>query len=220
MKKTAIILGASGATGTELVKILLDDSRYSSIKLFSRRPNTIQHEKVIEYVGNLFELEKFTEEFTANEVYCCIGTTQKQTPNKETYQKIDFGIPVTAAKLAKKNNISTFLVMSSIGANINSNAFYTKTKGEMEQAIQEFQIQNTYIFRPSVLIRKSKEKRILETLFVKILTIVNYLLFGKFKKYRSIKSITVAKTMIAIANSNSNKQLFLSDEIESIANKI
>lgn len=216
MGKTAIIIGATGATGNHLLRLLLLDKRYDSIKLFSRSSCKINHPKIKEYLGNLFELEKQIEEFTADEVFCCIGTTKKQTPDESIYRKIDFGIPVTAAKIAKQNKIPKFLVMSSMGANSKSNAFYTRTKGEMEESISNFKIASTYIFRPSLLIRNSKETRILESIGASFMKATNFLFLGSLKKYRAIKTITVASAMIEVANSKLESSLFLSDEIQKL----
>ena len=88
MGKTAIILGASGLTGSILLKKLLEDKRYESVKIFSRNPVRIRHSKLIEFTGNLLELKSFKKDFFADEVYCCIGTTAKKTPDKELYKKL------------------------------------------------------------------------------------------------------------------------------------
>ena len=113
MKKTAIILGASGLTGGLLLKKLIVDDRYESINLFSRSSIKGLPNKVKQYIGDLLELEQFKNDFTGDEVYCCIGTTAKKTPDKSLYRDIDYGIPVAAAKLAKANRINTFLVIFS-----------------------------------------------------------------------------------------------------------
>ena len=218
MGKTAIIIGATGATGKDVLKLLLKDNRYDKIKLFSRTTIGIKDSKVEEHVGNLFELNQFTEDFTGNEVYCCIGTTKKQTPDENIYRKIDFGIPLATAKLAQKNGISTILIMSSLGANANSTVFYTKTKGEMENEVSKTFIKRIFIFRPSLLIRKTKESRVLETISGYIMTFIGFLLLGRLKKYRAIKTETVALAMIRIANSKEESKLFLSDEIQYLGN--
>ncbi|WNH10310.1 NAD(P)H-binding protein [Thalassobellus suaedae] len=147
MKKTAIILGATGLTGHVLLEKLLKDDRYETIKLFSRTKIEGLPNKVKQFIGNLLELDQFKADFTADEVYCCIGTTAKKTPNKTLYKQIDYGIPVTAAKLSKENNIPTFLVVSAMGANKKSSVFYNKTKGEMEHDVLQQNIKHTFILK-------------------------------------------------------------------------
>ncbi len=135
MKKSAIILGATGLTGNLLLKKLLKDPSFEKIKLFSRSSSEINSPKIEEHLIDMFQLESHSEAFTADVVFCCIGTTKAKTPDNETYKKIDYGIPVSAAKLAKKNSIKTFIVISAMGADADSSIFYNKTKGEMQRDV-------------------------------------------------------------------------------------
>jgi uncharacterized protein YbjT (DUF2867 family) len=221
MKKTAIILGASGLTGSILLNKLLKDDRYKTIKLFSRKKIDGLPSKVIQFTGNLLELENFKTDFTANEVYCCIGTTAKKTPDKTIYKAIDFGIPAAAAKLSKENNITTFLVVSALGANANSNIFYNKTKGEMEQAVLSKKIENTYILQPSIIGGDRKETRIGEKIGLIIFKLFQPFFFGKLKKYSLTEADDIAQAMINLANSSVTSQILTSEKIKEMAiNKI
>jgi len=219
MKKTAIILGASGLTGSILLQKLLKDERYETIKLFSRKEIDNLPSKVIQYVGNLFELENFKKYFKADEVYCCIGTTAKKTPDKTIYKAIDYGIPVTAAKLSKENGINTFSVVSALGANAKSSIFYNKTKGEMEQEVLSEKIENTYILQPSIIGGNRNENRIGEKLGLALFKLIQPLFIGKLKKYRITEAEHIAQTMINLANSTSTKKVITSDQIKEISKK-
>ena len=220
MKKTAIILGATGLTGNSLLHKLIEDDRYGTIKLFSRSKINNLPNKVIQYIGDILNLEQFKIDFTADEVYCCIGTTAKKTPNKNTYKLIDFGIPTTAAKLAKENNITTFLVVSARGANKNSSLFYNKTKGEMEYSVLEQNIKNTFILRPSLIGGKRKEHRVLEKIGLVIFKYIQPLFIGKLKQYKIINGDSIAQAMIYLANNNYNGETIIkSNQIENISNK-
>ena len=217
MKKTAIILGASGLTGGYLLEKLINDERYSTIKLFSRSRREGQETKIKQYIGDLLELEEFDKDFTADEVYCCIGTTKSKTPDKSLYKKIDYGIPVAAAKLAKANAIETFIVMSSMGANENSNTFYTKTKGEMERDVLQQNLKNTHILRPSLIGGNRNEKRTLEKIGLTLFKLIQPLLIGELKQYRIINAETIAQAMIHLANTTEHKKVILtSSDIENI----
>ena len=114
-RKTAIVLGGTGLTGNLLIKRLLADESYACIKLFSRKASGIKSEKIEEFIGDLLQLEHFKDDFTADEVFCCIGTTSAKTRDRSVYKAIDFGIPSAAARLARENKIPTFLVISSMG---------------------------------------------------------------------------------------------------------
>jgi len=214
MKKTAIILGATGLTGGILLEILLKDNRYGKIKLFSRSSVDVSHPKQEEHLLDLFDLSKYLKVFTGDEVFCCIGTTNAKTPDNKSYRKIDYGIPVAAAKLCKENSIKTFMVISAMGANPKSKVFYNKTKGEMERDVLAQQIKNTFILRPSLIVGNRKEKRMGESLAIFIFGIIKPLLS---KKHASISPEAIAKTMVYVANNGNVLNIIESDQIKEIA---
>lgn len=218
MKKTAIILGASGLTGGFVLQKLIEDERYDTIKLFSRSKIEGLPDKVQQFIGDLLELNQFKTDFTADEVYCCIGTTAKKTPDKTLYKKIDYGIPVAAAKLSKENNIPTFLVISAMGANKNSTVFYNKTKGEMENSVLKQQIKNTYVLRPSLIGGDRQETRLLEKIGLVIFKVIQPLFIGKLKKYKIVNAETIAQAMIGLANTKYSEVIITSEHINKLGN--
>ncbi len=217
--RSAIVLGATGLTGGYLLNILLKDPAYNKVILFSRSSAGFQHDKLEEHLIDLLELEKYKETFVADEVFCCIGTTKSKTPDNETYKKIDLGIPVTAAKLCRQNNIEKFLVISSLGADANSSVFYNKVKGEMQHQVLEQGISKTYIFQPSLIAGDREEKRFFENLAIKSFKVLNKLMIGSLRKYRSIHPETIAKAMHKCAKNGYPKILIESDEIQEIASE-
>lgn len=219
MSKTAILIGGSGAVGSELLQLLLTDDRYDKVKLFLRSKGDVSHPKIEEHIIDMFQLEKYTDVFTGDEVYCCIGTTKAQTPDKETYRKIDYGIPAAAAKLAAANGIKTFVVISAIGADADSSIFYNKTKGEMQDAVLSENIPKTHILQPSLIVAKRKDSRIVEKAAQGFMWLLNPLLFGGAAKYRSIKANTIAKAMLWLANNEYHVTIVASDKIEELGKK-
>lgn len=218
--KTAILLGATGLTGGILLQKLLKNPAYEKVKLFSRSPVAVRDEKIEEHLIDMFRLDEYTELFEADEVFCCIGTTKSKTPDTDTYRKIDFGIPVVAARLCKENGINTFLVISALGADANSSTFYNKIKGEMEEAVLSQNIKNTYIFQPSLISGDREEKRFFENLAKNAFEILNFMMLGPLKKYRSIHPETIAKAMIVVAKEGHKKNSIESDEIKEIASSL
>jgi uncharacterized protein YbjT (DUF2867 family) len=218
MPKTAIILGATGLTGGMLLQQLLEDDRYEKIKLFSRNSVEINNPKIEEHLIDLFKLEEHKDKFTADEVFCCVGTTKKKTPDHNTYTKIDRGIPVTAARLCKANNIDTFLVVSALGANPKSRVFYNRIKGKMEKEVLEQEIKNTYILQPSLITGERKESRSFEKVGKVMLNFINPFFLGTLRKYKSISAESIARAMVAIANKPElDVERIPSDEIKNIA---
>lgn len=220
MKKTALLLGASGLTGGLLLKLLLSDSDYDKIKLFSRKKIGLSHPKIEEHLVDVLQLENHATDFTGDVVFCCIGTTKAKTPNETEYKAIDYGIPVTAAQLAKQNNIPTFIVISALGANAKSTIFYNRIKGEMEAKIIAAGIPRTFILEPSLISGNRKEARIGETMGIYFMKIINPLLFGKLKKYRSIAPENIAKTMWYLSKNEYPKTIITSDVIFELSQSV
>lgn len=213
MKKTAIILGATGLTGGILLEKLLEDDTYDKIKLFSRSSVGLNSPKIEEFIIDMFQLETHSETFKADVVFCCIGTTKSKTPNKDTYKKIDYGIPVAAAKLAKQNDIKTFIVISALGASENSNVFYNKTKGEMQRDVLLQKIKNTYILQPSLIVGDRNESRFGENLAEVFMKVFGFLIPAK---YKMIEAETIAEAMRVLSKDGYSEKIITSDKIKEI----
>ncbi|NIG53501.1 NAD(P)H-binding protein [Chitinophaga sp. Cy-1792] len=202
MEKTAIVIGATGLTGTHLVSALLHDGYYTHVKVLVRKhwfnPRPGLESIIVNYedTGSLQSLLK------GDTLFCCIGTTIKKAGSKENFRKVDFDIPVRCATIAHQNGVEQFLVMSSIGANLYSRNFYLRTKGQLEAAIEAIKFKGTYIFRPSFLIGQRKEFRLGEWISKYLIQLFYFLLQGKWKKYRGIKAATVANAMLKVAKKN------------------
>lgn len=214
MSKTAIILGSTGLTGGFLLQKLLADPSYDRIRLFSRSSSLIKHEKIEEYIVDLFRLEDISDHFKGDVVFSCIGTTKLKTPDKELYRKIDIDIAVAAATLCKQNDITNFIVVSAIGADPNSSIFYNKTKGEMEQDVLKLQLEHCYFLQPSLIGGKRVEKRFGEQIAKILMRLFEFLIP---KKYKIIHPETIADAMIWLANHSYPDVRISSDKIKEIA---
>lgn len=216
MKKKAIILGATGLTGSHLLKLLLEDATYDLVKVFTRKKLPVSHPKIEEHLVDLLKLSDQADEFTADVVFCCIGTTKAKTPNKELYRAIDYGIPVEAAKLCKKNSISSFIVISAIGANAESKIFYNRIKGEMERDVLAQQVKHTHLLQPSLIVGNRNEKRMGEDLSKQFMKIVGFLIPPR---YKMIEGKTIARSMVQLANKPTKEQIIPSEKIKEIADE-
>jgi len=214
MNKTAILLGATGLTGGVLLDYLLTDETFTKVIIFGRSSCGKTDDKIEEHLGDLFHLEAFSEVFTGDVVFCCIGTTKSKTPDKETYKKIDYGIPVAAAKLSKQNGIDTFEVISAMGADASSGTFYNRVKGEMERDVLDVGIKNTHIFQPSLLGGDRDEKRFGERMAQVAMSAFSFLVP---KKYKIIEPETIAKAMLLVAKNGHAEARIPSDKIKEIA---
>ncbi|MEH6657950.1 NAD(P)H-binding protein [Leeuwenhoekiella marinoflava] len=219
MSKTAIILGITGLTGNLLAQTILADSRYDKLISFHRRKSGIAHPKLEEHVVDVLDLEKQGSLFQGDIVFCCIGTTQSKTSDKETYKQIDYGIPVSAARLCKQSNIPQFIAISALGANPKSSVFYNKVKGEMERDVLKQNLQETYLLQPALLAGDREEKRTTEKLAIQAFKIFNLFLIGPLKKFQSIKPEALVATMQYLSFNRYTENRIESDVIKKLAAK-
>jgi len=219
-KKTALLFGATGLTGSYLLHLLQNDNSYEKIKIFVRRKTVFpSNEKLEIQVVELSSPETFSQYLNGDDLFCCLGTTIAVAGSKEVFRKVDFDLPVKIAEAASKNNVSCFVVVSSLGADPKSSNFYLKTKGEMEEAIQKFSFAKTAILRPSMLLGDRKEFRLAELVGKGLMRVLGFVFIGSLKKYKAIQAKDVAKAMIVIANQDLGKIIFESDEIREMAKK-
>lgn len=153
------------------------------------------HPKLKQTITDFNNLETINHDINANQIFCCLGSTKSKTPNKNDYRKVDFDIPLYFAKQGVLKGLTKYHLVSSLGANANSNNFYTKLKGEIEDAIKALPIETINIFQPSFLKGNRKENRPLEKLMLPVMRVLDIILIGPLKKYQSIEAEDVAKAM-------------------------
>lgn len=220
MPLTAVVLGATGLTGNSLVTLLLHDNRFSKVKVLLRSPSLKQRPGLEAVIVDFDDEEGLASALHGDVLFCCIGTTIAKAGSKENFRKVDFEIPVRCATIAHRQNMQQFLLVSAIGANPASINFYSRTKGETEQAIEKIGFPALHIFRPSVLLGPREEFRLGEWIGKFLILVFYFLLQGRWKKYRSIKAVNVAKAMInAAINTPSGTHVYESDAIKELAGK-
>lgn len=196
---TAVVIGATGLTGNFLVEELLKDPGFKTVRIIVRKPVRMIHPKLQQEITDFNDIYDYTNKFGEGDIiFCCIGTTQKKVKNdKIAYQKIDFDIPVNAAKIGISKKYKKYLIVSAIGANENSSNFYLGLKGKTENALKEFPFESISIFQPSMLLGERKEFRFGEKIAQVIMEIFSFLFFGLLRKYHPIDASNVAKAMAA-----------------------
>lgn len=214
----AILLGASGLIGGELLKLLLADSNYSKVKIIVRKELPIANDKLEQIIADFSTIEANKDRLNADVVFSCLGSTKKKTPDLKKYYEIDHDYPVLIGKLINNQGLKSFHIVSSLGANSSSSNFYLKMKGETEDDIAKLGFKSTHIYQPSLLTGDRKEKRLLENAGEFIMKIIGPLLLGSLKKYRSISGKTVACAMHKQSLINSKgKFVYPSDKIKELA---
>ena len=206
MKNTAVIIGATGAVGREIVNEILRGEYYDRIYILGRNsisklPDDSRLAKIIIDFDNI----DFDMDILENaDVFATLGTTMKIAGSKENQRKIDVDYTINFAKLCE-GKIRSFNVVSAIGANSKSKNFYNSLKGELEDKLKEMNLGMLRIFQPSLLISKREDGRFLEELFIKISPLFKFLLKDKMKKYSPIEASLLGKVIVRFATENKGK---------------
>ena len=209
--KTAIIAGASGLIGRSLTQALLKSEDYDQVILLVRKPIGIQYEKIREQLIDFDELESMGDFPKGDDIFCCLGTTQKKTPNESEYRKVDYDYCYNLAKRSLKEGASRFFLISSMGAKKGASSFYLSLKGELEHDVSFLDYRTIYIFRPSLLRGDRKENRPGEKFAQFVTRFIPF--FGPLKKYKPIHADKVVDAMMKVAQQEDKGCYFYESEM-------
>jgi len=218
-EKTALIAGATGLIGNELLHKLLETSEYKQVYALVRNPLKMNHPKLKEVIVVDFDrLNEYKHYFAVNDVFVCLGTTIKKAKTQEAMYKIDVDYPVEIGRIAKEAGAKHYLVVSSMNADRNAKLFYPRMKGELEEKVLQLNFEQLSIFRPSLLLGNRDEFRLGEEMAAVLFKGLKSIFTGPLKKYRAIEGKTVAKAMYKVAQEKEQgKVVYASEEIAKIA---
>ena len=197
----ALVIGATGATGKDLVKQLCQDSDFDEIDIFVRRRSDFHHEKVKAHIVDFDHPEEWKHLVKGDVAFSCLGTTLKSAGSKENQKVIDYDYQFNFAKAAKENNVQDYILVSAYGASPDSKIFYSRIKGELEEAVKNLKFEKTTIFKPGMLERKNTDRNG-EVFGLKIIKFLNK--FGLFKSQQPLPTEVLAKAMIVASKIKSN----------------
>lgn len=189
----ALVIGATGATGKDLVSQLLTDKGYDEVNVFVRRPLAVENPKLKTHIVNFDKPEEWKDLVKGDVAFSCLGTTLKAAGSKEAQRKVDYDYQYNFAKAAKENEVEDYILVSSYGAHPKSKLFYSRMKGELEQSIKDLHFNKLTIFQPGMLERKDSE-RTGEVLGGKIIKFANK--FGVLTQQKPLPTEVLAKAMI------------------------
>ena len=215
IEKTALLVGATGLVGNHLLFKLLQDGRYGTVRSLVRRPMHIKHARLDERVVDFGNL-KPEDCAGADDVFCCLGTTIRQAGSQEAFRKVDFQYPLDVAQLALKGGAKQYLLVTSLGADPKSRIFYSRVKGELEDAVAGLGYESFHVFRPSMLLGKRKEMRLGEGIGKALMVVLSpLLLLPGLRRYAGIQASKVANAMLAIARrEQAGRHIWLSDRLQ------
>ena len=214
--KTALIFGSSGLVGKNLLNQIINNSNYSKVKIFVRSSLEISDQKIEVINTDFKDLQKIKNLIIGDDCFFCIGTTKKNSPDKNEYRRVELDLPKKIAQISKSNDIKSFIYVSSGFADPKNSGDYLKFKGLVEEEIKSLNFEKIGILRPSFLLGNRKENRVGEKIGIFIFKLLSPIFVGPIKKMKPIHSEKVAKAMIKIANENIQKTIFESNEISDL----
>ena len=193
---TALVIGATGATGTELVKQLIDDNRYTSVVVFSRRPLLVTHANLTTHIVDFDNPQAWAHLVKGDVLFSALATTLKQAGSQQEQYKIDYTYQYQTAATAAANGVAKYVLVSAMGANAKSWLFYPRIKGELDNAARGLPFKQIHIFRPGFLLRQPDKIRPMEKLGIAIIQFFNK--FGLFKSQRPLPVEVLAQKMRSV----------------------
>ena len=211
--KTALLFGSSGLIGGQLLNNLIQNNDYNKIKIFVRSETEIKNSKIEIIKTDFNNLKNHFEDIKGDDCFFCIGTTKKNSPDKNDYKRIERDMPVEVAKIAKANSVNSFVYVSSGFADPKNSGAYLRYKGEVEEELKKLNFSKLGIMRPSFLMGNRKKKRFGEKIGIFLFKLLSPLFLGPLKKMKPIQSEKVAQAMINVVQKDYKQTIFESNEI-------
>ena len=209
-----LIIGATGATGKDLLSQLLADDTYAEVHCFVRKPLALTHPKLHAHVVDFETPEAWADLVRGDVAFSCLGTTLAVAGSKDAQWRVDYDYQYAFAEHCKNNGVPTFVLVSAAGAKAQSKLFYNRMKGALEEAVKKLNFPRLLIFQPSILIRSNSD-RSGENFTVKAFKFLNKL--GILKRYRPMPTEVLAEKMLsAVYNSPKGTFTFTLNKIFSL----
>lgn len=216
MSRIAIVSGASGMVGMQLLHQLFQNESFDWIISFGRRELALKHHKLVQIKVDFDHLDKVDLEEAARQqnmggekqpllkalkeastsyvAFCALGTTIKKAGSKENFYRVDHDFVIDFARMALRMGVKRFLYVSALGADAQSSIFYSKVKGEVENDLKRMDFDYVGIFQPSLLLGERNESRPGEEIGKVVMKVITFI--GLFKKYKPVYGHQVAKAMV------------------------
>ena len=219
--RVAIVIGATGLIGGQVINALLNDDSYQTVRILVRHTTNMLHPKLEEHLVNFDALSAYDDLIKGDDVFCCLGTTLRKAKSTKNFKLVDYEYPLQVAKMAAENGVKNYLIVTAVGADPNSLVFYSRVKGEVEESLKTYHFHGIHIFRPSLLLGDRKEARIGENLGKLFVKAIDPLMMGPLEKYRGIEAKDVATAMVdAAKNDPQGTFIYESDVIHKMVGKI
>jgi len=192
--KKAIVIGATGLVGLQLVQLLLRDPRFGEVVIFVRSTSRMQNAKLTEHVVNFDDTDSWSGLVKGDVLFSAMGTTLRKAGGKEEQYRVDYTYQYEVAAIAANNGVPVYVLISAAGADPKSKLFYSKMKGELEKAIEPLAFTSIHIIRPGILTGHRGEVRLGEVIGIALMKIVS--LLPGLRNLKPIPGKTVAQAML------------------------
>ncbi len=197
--KTALLFGATGLVGKHVLEMLLWHGAYAKVHTFGRRTLQMEHPRLVHHLIDFNRLMEVKHLLHGDDLYLCLGTTRAKAGSKEAFYQVDYTWNLEIARMACDNGVNQLLLVSSVGADPTSRFFYTRVKGQLEEAVKQLPFWAVHIFQPSVLLGERNENRWGEAIAGKLGKLIDAATGGLLKKYRPVEADVVARAMVSAA---------------------
>jgi uncharacterized protein YbjT (DUF2867 family) len=211
----ALIIGATGLVGSHLLRQLLEDERFGSVTVFTRRSTGVRHPRLHEHVVSFDDIASWRDRVTGDVLFSALGTTISAAGSRDAQWRVDHTYQLETARAAAANGVATCVLVSAAGAAADSRVFYSRMKGELERDIAALGFRHLHILRPGLLAGPRAEKRAGERIAGRMLRALNAV--GLFRKYRPIHADVVARAMIRASMRPERVRILAPDELFDIA---
>ncbi|MFC4306295.1 NAD-dependent epimerase/dehydratase family protein [Cohnella boryungensis] len=215
---TAVVAGATGMMGRQLVRLLLEDPTYQRIVVLVRRGIDITHPKLVEKQVSFDRLESELDASLLKDadVFCTLGTTMKQAGSKEAFRKVDHQYPLALAKAALQHGAASYVIVSAMWASEQSRMFYTRVKGQLERDLLSLGLPRLIILRPSLLLGDREKESFGDRATALVFRLLDPLLIGPLARMKAIQCEDVAQVMVMMARESGPTVEVLESEVISL----
>ncbi len=208
--RKAMIAGATGLVGSQLLARLLQSDLYAQVIAPSRKPLATTHEKLTTEIFAFEEIPDLAVAspslFQVDDVFCCLGTTLKTAGSKQAFEAVDYGHVLALAKACEQQGAQRFFLGSAVGANPESSNFYSQVKGRTEVAVSKLGFSSVYWIRPSLLLGERDEHRAGEAWAQRLAPLFSPVLAGPLRQFRPVTAADVASHIMEQAASDTPGQ--------------
>jgi uncharacterized protein YbjT (DUF2867 family) len=199
--KVALVAGASGLTGEQLISVLCESGDYARVYAVTRRPLARDHARLANRIVRFDQLEAQLRGTTCTDAYCCLGTTLKDAGSEAAFRQVDVDLVLAFARAAKAAQAQRFVLVSAAGADRGSRSFYLRVKAEAEAAVMALGFSALDIMQPGLLLGSRRGLRPLELVAQWTLPVLGPLMIGPLQPWRPVSAATLAQAMLGAARS-------------------